>query len=266
MLYKYRLPILISFLVLFADQALKFWIKLNFSYDETLPILGDAFTLRFVENEGMAFGWKLAGEYGKIILTLFRIAAVTFIGYYLYVLTNKKAPKGLVISISLILAGALGNIIDSVFYGLIFSESFRGVGGVATFMPPEGGYGTLLHGKVVDMLQFHLFEVSIPHVIPFFGGKSFLFFGPIFNIADAAITGGVIMILLFQKRYFKEEVVETSPVNELVPEPSHGPSSSPVSSRLTEDSDPYDAKPSHAGDEEDSSKDQHTISWAYLIV
>lgn len=210
MLYKYRLPILIAFLVLLADQALKFYIKLNFYHGETYEIFGEAFRMYFVENEGMAFGWKLAGDYGKIILTVFRIAAVFFIGYYLYLLTNKKAAKGLIISISLIFAGALGNIIDSVFYGVIFSASEPNTGVVATLFPAGGGYAPWLHGKVVDMLSFNLFTLNVPHAVPLMGGKSFTFFGPIFNIADAAITGGVIMILLFQKRYFKddEEAVE----------------------------------------------------------
>lgn len=218
MLYKYRLPILIAFLVLLADQVLKFWIKLNFFHGEELQIIGEAFKLHFVENEGMAFGWKLSGDYGKIILTVFRIAAVFFIGYYLYVLTNKKAAKGLIISISLILAGALGNIIDSVFYGIIFSASPENTTAVAELFPAAGGYGTWLHGKVVDMLSFRLFTLDIPHALPLIGGKSFTFFGPIFNIADAAITGGVIMILLFQKRYFKEdEVIEAETAPETIP-------------------------------------------------
>jgi len=168
-------------------------------------VFGEAFKLYFVENEGMAFGWKLDGDYGKIILTSFRIAAVCFIGYYLYLLTNKKAEKGLIVSISLILAGALGNIIDSVFYGVIFSASSHTTTELAQLFPAEGGYAPWLHGKVVDMLSFNLFTVNIPHAIPFIGGKSFTFFGPIFNIADAAITGGVILILIFQKRFFKED-------------------------------------------------------------
>lgn len=205
MLYKYRLPIFISFLVLFIDQALKFYIKLNFFYGEEYHVFGQAFKLYFVENEGMAFGWKLDGDYGKIILTVFRIAAVCFIGYYLYILTNKKAAKGLIVSISLILAGALGNIIDSVFYGVIFSASSNHSTELAQLFPSGGGYAPWLHGRVVDMLSFNLFTLNIPHALPFIGGKSFTFFGPIFNIADAAITGGVIMILLFQKQYFKEE-------------------------------------------------------------
>ena len=205
MLYKYRLPIIISFLVLFFDQALKFYIKLNFYHGEEYEVFGEAFKLYFVENEGMAFGWKLDGDYGKIILTSFRIAAVCFIGYYLYLLTNKKAEKGLIVSISLILAGALGNIIDSVFYGVIFSASSHTTTELAQLFPAEGGYAPWLHGKVVDMLSFNLFTVNIPHAIPFIGGKSFTFFGPIFNIADAAITGGVILILIFQKRFFKED-------------------------------------------------------------
>lgn len=257
MLYKYRLPIIIAFLVLFADQALKFWIKLNFYYDEQLPIFGPAFTLHFVENEGMAFGWKLAGEYGKIILTVFRIAAVFFIGYYLYVLTNKKAATGLIVSISLILAGALGNIIDSVFYGVIFSASPDGTMITAELFPPGGGYETWLHGRVVDMLSFRLFDLNVPHAIPIIGGKSFTFFGPIFNIADAAITGGVIMILLFQKRYFKDEdevAVETAPVSQVVPTPAEETLSAPVSSRLTEGPEPYGAQPEQNNESDKASQ------------
>ncbi len=253
MLYKYRLPILIAFLVLLADQVLKFWIKLNFYHGESLPIFGEAFTLHFVENEGMAFGWKLAGEYGKVILTVFRIAAVFFIGYYLYVLTNKKAAKGLIVSISLILAGALGNIIDSVFYGVIFSGSPDNTGIIATLFPPGGGYETWLHGRVVDMLSFRLFEINVPNAIPFFGGKDFTFFGPIFNIADAAITGGVIMILLFQKSYFKDEevVVETVPVAAVAPIPAPETFSAPVSSRLAADSEPYSSEPEEVSDNDE---------------
>ncbi len=219
MLYKYRLPILITFLVLLLDQALKFYIKLNFHYGETYEVFGKAFRLYFVENEGMAFGWKLSGDYGKIILTSFRIAAVGFIGYYLYILTNKKAPKGLIISISLILAGAFGNIIDSVFYGVIFSESGNNTTQLAELFPEGGGYGNWLHGKVVDMLSFDLFDVTIPNAVPLIGGKYFKFFGPIFNIADAAITGGVIMILLFQKTYFKEEEAAAEDENMLRVDP-----------------------------------------------
>ncbi|CAN5285529.1 lipoprotein signal peptidase [soil metagenome] len=258
MLYKYRLPIIIAFLVLIADQVLKFWIKLNFYHGESLPIFGEAFTLHFVENEGMAFGWKLAGEYGKIILTVFRIAAVFFIAYYLYILTNKKAATGLIVSISLIMAGAFGNIIDSVFYGVIFSASPHNTAEIAQLFPAGGGYGTLLHGKVVDMLSFRLFELNIPYAIPVIGGKGFTFFGPIFNIADAAITGGVIMILLFQKRYFKEEVVvETSPIREVVPEPVlESSAQAPVSSRLTEESEPYDSQPTQPSEGDETSPER----------
>lgn len=229
MLYKYRLPIFITFLVLFLDQALKFYIKLNFYHGETYEVLGQAFRLYFVENEGMAFGWKLSGEYGKIILTSFRIAAVGFIGYYLYLLTKKKAATGLIVSISLILAGAFGNIIDSVFYGVIFSESPTNSTQVATLFPAGGGYEKWLHGKVVDMLSFDLFDVTIPHAVPLIGGKYFKFFGPIFNIADAAITGGVIMILLFQKRYFKEEEIEAHEDKDMLRVDPHQP---PIDSEL----------------------------------
>lgn len=159
--------------------------------------------IHFVENPGMAFGIELGGNYGKLILSIFRIIAVGFLSYYLSILIKEKASKGLLVSFSLILAGALGNIIDSAFYGLIFSESYPGT--VARIFPAEGGYGTFLHGKVVDMLYFPLFNGTYPDWMPFKGGQPFLFFKPVFNLADSAITTGVISILLFQRSFLKEE-------------------------------------------------------------
>ncbi|MDX2003265.1 MAG: lipoprotein signal peptidase [Chitinophagales bacterium] len=199
-----HIAILVIFLVLLIDQVLKFYIKLNFELNQARHILGtDFFTLHFVENPGMAFGMTLGGSYGKLLLSLFRIGAVFFIGYYMVSLIKKNANKGLVASIALIFAGAIGNIIDSVFYGIIFTDSdYR----VAEIFPEEGGYAGWFHGKVVDMLEVHIFSIDrLPEWIPKIGGEPFTFFSPIFNVADAAITIGVILIILFQQQFFAEE-------------------------------------------------------------
>lgn len=163
----------------------------------------DWFMLHFTENNGMAFGIEFEGEYGKLFLSIFRIIAVTGIGWYLYNLTRKSAGSGLVISISLIFAGALGNIIDSMFYGMIFSDSdFR----VAEFMPADGGYSSFLHGRVVDMFYFPVLTGYFPQWFPFWAGEEFVFFRPVFNFADTSITAGVFMIILFQKRFYAHEI------------------------------------------------------------
>jgi signal peptidase II len=186
--------------VLFLDQALKFWIKTTFYMGESHAILGQWFFLHFTENEGMAFGMKLGGNYGKLLLSLFRIVAVTIIGWWLYRVAKKGAGNLLIICISLILAGALGNIIDSAFYGLVFSDSSYMQ--IATFLPETGGYGTFLHGKVVDMLYFPIIETHYPAWFPFWGGEEFIFFRPVFNIADSSITTGVLILIFFQKKVF----------------------------------------------------------------
>ena len=168
-----------------------------------IPVIGNWFQIRFIENPGMAFGIDIPGKFGKLALSLFRILAVAGIGWYLRVLIKREAPHGLIISIAIILAGAIGNIIDSTFYGLIFSESNYNT--VATLFPPGGGYAHLLHGQVVDMLYFPLIDSHYPNWIPFLGGKELLFFRPIFNIADSSITIGVASILIFQRKFFKGE-------------------------------------------------------------
>jgi len=169
---------------------------------EEIPVIGDWFIIHFTENNGMAFGLEIAGDYGKLILSTFRIIAVCLIGWYLFSLPKKGASTGLMISGSLVFAGAIGNIIDSAFYGIIFNDSYYQV---ATFMPEEGGYSKLLFGKVVDMLYFPLYEGLLPDWIPFWGGKYVIFFRHIFNIADSAISIGVVSILLFHRNFFKNK-------------------------------------------------------------
>jgi len=189
---------IIILLVLLADQVLKVWVKLNFFYDSSISILGDKGYLHFIENRGMAFGMEFGGEWGKLVLTLFRIVAVSAIGYSLVRMIQRGATTSLVVSVSLILAGALGNIIDSTFYGVLFSAStpFE----KAVLFPPDGGYAPLLHGAVVDMFYFPLWQGRLPEWLPFWGGQYFEFFRPVFNVADAAITIGVVMFILVQRR------------------------------------------------------------------
>lgn len=192
-------------LILLIDQISKLYIKTNFALGDEIEVF-DWFRILFVENEGMAWGTKIPGEYGKLALTLFRLAAIVGIGYWLWDSVKKGGSKILIISIALIFAGAFGNIIDSVFYGVIFNDSY---GQIASFLPEEGGYSSLFHGKVVDMLYFPLYKGYLPDWIPFWGGKYFTFFEPVFNIADSAISVGVAMLLLFNKRAFpKEKTIE----------------------------------------------------------
>jgi signal peptidase II len=195
--------LLTIFIVLLLDQAFKFWVKTNMFLGQEFHVFDGWFLIHFTENNGMAFGWSFSdGEYGKLFLSIFRIVAVGAIIYYLTRLIREKAHSGLILSISLILAGALGNIIDSAFYGMLFSDStFQ----VARFLPEEGGYSTFLHGKVVDMLYFPVLQGHFPDWFPVWGGEEFLFFRPVFNIADSSITVGVLLIILFQSRFFKDQ-------------------------------------------------------------
>ena len=186
--------------MLIADQVLKIWIKTHMTLGQEINVAGNWFILHFTENEGMAFGLTFGGAAGKLILSIFRIIAVIFIGYYIYRLRKRSPHPGLIISFSLIMAGALGNIIDSAFYGIIFSQSSYHT--VATMFPPEGGYNSFLHGKVVDMLYFPVIETIMPEWVPFWGGEQFIFFRPVFNIADSSITTGVFLLLIFQKKFF----------------------------------------------------------------
>ena len=193
--------LIIIFSILIVDQVLKFWIKTNLSIGDEIVVFKDWFILHFVENNGMAFGFEFAGEYGKMFLSVFRIVAVIAIGWYLFKLAKQKeVPFGFVACIALIFAGAIGNIIDSLFYGMIFNHSY---GQVASLFPAEGGYSSFLHGRVVDMFYFPLLEGRYPDWIPRIGGNPYIFFRPVFNVADSAITVGIFSILIFYRKYFK---------------------------------------------------------------
>jgi signal peptidase II len=198
--------LLIIFLVLLVDQIIKIWIKTHMYLGQEYNIFGNWGIIHFTENNGMAFGMEFAGNYGKLFLSIFRILAVAAIGWYLFSLTKKKESSfGLILSVSLIFAGAIGNIIDSAFYGLLFSDStFQ----IAEFMPDGGGYGSFLHGKVVDMFYFPIINGHFPQWVPFWGNEEFIFFRPVFNLSDTSITIGVISLILFQKRYFKRPEAE----------------------------------------------------------
>lgn len=189
--------IILIIIVLFLDQILKMWIKTHMTVGEEYPVFGRWFIIHFTENNGMAFGWEWGGRLGKLVLSLFRLVAVGAIGYYIHWLISNKAPLGFILTVSLIFAGAAGNILDSMFYGLIFSESTYTH--IAGFLPASGGYGTFLHGRVVDMFYFPILQGSYPEWLPMIGGREFVFFRPIFNLADSAITTAVFIIFLFQR-------------------------------------------------------------------
>ena len=214
---KLRSAFLLVAVVIVIDQALKIWIKTSFPYGPVMEIAGQRWAqLYFIENPGMAWGMELGGDWGKIILTLFRLVAVTFGSWYLVkIIREQQHTNGFIICAALIYAGALGNLIDSMFYGLIFEESTYM--NVAKFVSPGNGYGGFLYGKVVDMLYFPIVRSTFPAWMPFLGGKEFEFFSPIFNIADASISVGVLTLLAFQKRFLhKRHDAEAAPVENSV--------------------------------------------------
>ena len=206
---KLRNVVIIIVLIIIIDQVLKIWIKTNYPTGPVKEIL-PWFRLHFIENPGMAWGWKFGNETGKIVLTLFRMAAVIFGTWYLGKIVRQKYHRGFIICASLIYAGALGNLIDSMFYGMFFDKGLHFDAIAKDYFPYFGiakfsshGYSSFLHGSVVDMLYFPIFNTTLPSWVPFWGGQDFEFFSPIFNIADASISTGVITLVLFQKRFFK---------------------------------------------------------------
>lgn len=206
LIVKPRNVFFVILLILAVDQALKFYIKTHFYIGHEVKVLGMSwFRLHFVENEGMAWGWKMGGDYGKVALTLFRLAAVIAGVYIIRDFIRKNYNPGFIYCSALIFAGALGNLIDSMFYGLIFSDSDAYLQNVAKLLTRGGGYAGFLHGKVVDMFYFPMVtNTHYPSWFPFWNGEDFEFFRPVFNIADASISIGVITILLFQNRFFKK--------------------------------------------------------------
>jgi signal peptidase II len=214
-------PLIIAFLVILIDQVIKIYIKTHFTYQHEVPVIGDWFILHFTENNGMAYGMEFGGHFGKLFLSSFRILSVGAIFWYLLDIIKKGEDQLYTICIALIFAGALGNIIDSAFYGVLFSESSFDV---ARFMPEEGGYSTFLHGKVVDMFYFPIIKGHFPSWFPFWGTEDFIFFRPVFNFADASISIGVAIIIIYQRRFFgkkKKVVTEEDASQNIQPAQEH---------------------------------------------
>jgi signal peptidase II len=204
---KYKHLLLLVFLILLADQIIKIYVKTHFYMGESVHVAGNWFQLCFIENEGMAFGMKIMDTpLGKVILTTFRLVAVAFGFYWVKNLVKKGYSKGLLVCAALILAGAAGNLIDSLFYGLIFTESGLSI---AQLVPVGKGYGSFLHGKVVDMFYFPLVDTTWPKWVPVWGGSPLRFFEPIFNLADMAISTGVLTLLIFQKKLLAPQKKES---------------------------------------------------------
>lgn len=217
--------ILIILAILIVDQVVKIIVKTNMTLYEQIPVFGNWFIIHFVENRGMAFGMNLPGDNGKVILSIFRLLAIGAISYYLHYLIKLKAHTGLLITMSLVLAGAIGNMIDSAFYGLIFSETNPAQS--AVMFPSGGGYDTFLHGNVVDMFYFPLFSGVYPDWVPRLGGQSFTFFRPVFNISDASISVAVVILLFRQNKYYQHlenQKKKQEPTEDAEPDVSPKPS------------------------------------------
>ena len=188
-----------ALLLLVLDQLLKFWIKTNMFLGQEFRIF-DWFIIHFTENNGMAFGLEFGGDTGKIILSVFRIIVIAWGFTYINTLTKTSLPNGLLVALGLVFGGAIGNVIDGVFYGVLFNDSYNQI---AEFLPAFGGYSTFLMGKVVDMFYFPLINTHFPSWMPFFGGEHFIFFRPVFNIADAGISVGMFVLILFYRKHFR---------------------------------------------------------------
>lgn len=199
---KGYLAIFIIVFVLVVDQVVKIWIKTTMVLGQEIHI-ADWFIIHFTENNGMAFGFEFGAKWGKYILSVFRIVAVVAIAFYMRNIIRKNAPTGVIIGFALIFSGAVGNILDSIYYGVIFGDSLYQV---AQFMPEGGGYSSLLQGRVVDMLYFPILKTNYPNWSPINAGEPFIFFRPVFNIADSAITGGILLMLTFYRDFFKKEL------------------------------------------------------------
>jgi len=209
---KKNLAILTIIIAILVDQLIKIYVKTHFVLGEEF-IVFDWFKIHFVENNGMAMGFEFGGKAGKLFLTLFRLLVVPALIFWLIQNIKKKIHNGVIIAISLVFSGAVGNIIDSVFYGVLFGDSS---GVIAEFLPKEGGYGKLLQGKVVDMLYFPLWKGYLPEWLPIWGGDYFTFFEPVFNVADVAISTGVGMLLVFNKKAFRENPFKEEAQNSII--------------------------------------------------
>lgn len=202
---KLLLSIILISAILITDQVIKIWVKTNMMLgDEFLMFGQEWFRIHFVENNGMAFGIEmLGGSVGKFVLSLFRIVAVFAIGWFLHKICKQGCSTILAICVSLVFAGAVGNVIDGIFYGVLFDTSY---GHIASFLPETGGYSTWMQGRVVDMFYFPLIEGFFPEWVPIWGGEHFIFFRPVFNFADASISVGIAMLILFARKELSEKM------------------------------------------------------------
>ena len=196
--------LILGLLLVVADQIIKILVKTNMTIGEHFSVIGNWFQIYFIENEGMAFGMKFGGQTGKFLLSLFRLVLAGALIYWINNLLKKKGtPAGVVVGLTLITAGAVGNIIDCLFYGILFGESTYRT--VAEFLPEAGGYAPFFFGKVVDMFYFPIIDTSFPEWMPLIGGNPFRFFAPVFNFADSCVTCGAIYLIFFQWRFFAKD-------------------------------------------------------------